>query len=226
MQLSVAQIFPASFSAATSLWAQLIGVEKCSWHSDVGATRLKSSSFQVSAISSDAVGGRATEFPASSSWWVLVSACRRKADLISSWVRHINNHICGRRPLYCPPACWFASSCCSCWVLKMISLTLVTSFFKNETYCWSRTGCSWSHLMHLVSLLCRRISSAYSIRAGLMSRFLNECQGWASRSNTRVHPFVRPKHIRNSCFLQLLLSRYAFWAFDTMVSSWCHHNHH
>ncbi len=215
------QIFPASFSTATLLWAQLIGVEKCSWHdSDVGATRLKSSSFQLPEISSNAEGGCTTKFRASSSWRVLASACRRKSDLISSWVRHINNRICGMRPLFCPPACWFASSCCSCWALKMISFTLVTSFFKSETSCWSRTGCFWSHLMHLVSLLCRRISSAYSIRADLMSRFLIEYQGWASRSNTRVHPSVRPKHIRNSCSLLLLLSRYAFWAFDIMLSSW------
>ena len=112
-------------SAVTLLWAHLIGFEQSSWHSDIGTTGLISLLFHLSANSWNTVGGVTVKFNASSTWQILATACQGKADLTSSWVRHMNeDRMHGRRSLQCPPA-WLALSYCSYWALEMIFFTLV-----------------------------------------------------------------------------------------------------
>ena len=235
----------AGVSVATSLWAQLFGIAKSSWQSDTAATGLKSLSFHLLAISSNTVGGLTSEFRASSSRRVLASTRQRKAALIaSSSVRHNIKHMYGIRPLHCPPAWRASSSRRSCCAFRIIPFSRWTSFFRNDISCWSTMGCTWSHCTHFarfqlaglrccwawswavvavvedMMLLRRIISSAYSILDGLMSLFLIAFHGSVSISSTGVPPSsVRPKHIRNSCFLLLLLSKYVVSAFDTMLRS-------
>ena len=118
----------------------------------------------------------------------------------------------------------------------MIALTICTLFFRNKMSRSSVSGCCSSNLIHLVRLRfavlwersppARQItSSAYSTLVGFISLFLMVFQGSEARSKTGVPPSIRPNHIRNRCFLLLLLSRYTSAEHLTWLHRCCHQNH-